>query len=68
MINDVFWDMLDVGVIAYMDNILINTETVEEHITLIRQVIERLRKARLCLSMKKSSFLLGGSLSQSLAR
>ena len=29
MINDVFRDMLDVGVIAYMDDILIYTETVE---------------------------------------
>jgi len=28
MINDVFRDMLDVGVITYMDDILIYTETV----------------------------------------
>jgi len=34
MINDVFRDMLDVGVIAYMDDILIYTETVEEHVAL----------------------------------
>ena len=32
MINDVFRDMLDVGVIACMDDILIYTETVEEHV------------------------------------
>jgi len=56
MINDVFRDMLDVGVIAYMDDILIYTETVEEHVALVRRVMERLRKARLCLSIKKSSF------------
>ena len=47
MINDVFGDMLDVGVIAYMDDILIYTETVEEHVALVRRVMERLRKARL---------------------
>jgi len=56
MINDVFRDMLDVGVIAYMDDILIDTETVEEHVALVRQIMERLRKARLGVSIKKSSF------------
>jgi len=56
MINDVFHDMLDVAVIAYMDDILIYTETVEEHVALVRRVRERLRKARLCVSIKKSSF------------
>jgi len=48
--------MLDVGVMAYMDNILIYTETVEEHVALVGRVMERLRKARLCVSIKKSSF------------
>ena len=56
MINDVFHDRLDVGVIAYMDDILIYTETVEEHVPLVRRVMERLRKARLCFSIKKSRF------------
>jgi len=56
MINEVFREMLDVGVIAYMDAILIYTETVEEHATLVRRVMERLRKARLSVSIKKSSF------------
>jgi len=39
-----------------MDDILIHTETVEEHVALVRRVMERLRKARLCVSIKKSSF------------
>jgi len=56
MINDVCRDMLDIGVIAYMDNILIYMETVEEHVALVRWVMERLPKAPLCLSIKKSSF------------
>ena len=56
MINDVFRDMLDVGVIAYMDDIRIYTETVEEHVALVRRVMERLRMLRLCVSIKKSSF------------
>jgi len=56
MINDVLRGMLDVGGIAYMDDIVIYTETVEEHDALLRRVMERLRKARLCVSIKKSSF------------
>jgi len=55
MINDVFRDMLDVGVITYMDEILIYTETVEEHVALVMRVIERLRKASLYVSIQKSS-------------
>jgi len=36
MINNVFRYILDVGVIAYMDDILIYAETVEEHVALVR--------------------------------
>jgi len=39
-----------------MDDILIYTETVEEHVALVRRVMKRLRKARLWVSIKKSSF------------
>ena len=56
MINDIFRDVLDEGVIAYMDDILIYSETIEEHVSLLRRVMERLRKARLCVNIKKSSF------------
>ena len=56
MINDVFRDLLDEGVIAYMDDILIYSETIEEHVALVRRVMEKLRKAGLCVSIKKSSF------------
>jgi len=56
MINDVFRDMLDVGVITDMDDILIYTETVQEHVALVRRVMERQRKSRLCVRITKSSF------------
>ena len=39
-----------------MDDILIYSETMEEHVAMVRKVMERLRKARLCVSIKKSSF------------
>jgi len=56
MINDGFGNMLDVRVIAYVEDILISTETVKEHVALVWRVMERLRMARLCVSIKKSSF------------
>jgi len=56
MINNVFSDMLYVGVIAYMDDILIYSETIEQHVAIVRQVMDRLRKAPLCVSIKKSCF------------
>ena len=52
MINYVFTDMLDAGVIAYMEDILIYSETIEEHVSLVRQVMEQLRKTRLCVIIK----------------
>jgi len=56
MINDVFRDMLDVGVIALMDDIRISAETVEEHVARVRWVRESPRKARLSVRTKKLSF------------
>src|SRR5207302_1410401 len=53
MINDIFRDVVGEGVIAYTDDILIYSETIEEHVSLVRRVIERLRKARLYVSIKK---------------
>jgi len=56
MIKDVFYDMLDVGVIAYMDDILIYSETIEEHVAIVRNVMDRLQKAGPCVRIKKSTF------------
>ena len=56
MLNNLFRDMLNVEVIAYLDAILIYTETVEEDVSWVRRVMERLRKARLWVSIKKSRF------------
>jgi len=56
MINDVFRAMLDVGVIAYMDTTPIHSVITEEHVPMVRKVMDRLRKAGLCVSIKKSTF------------
>jgi len=42
MINGIFRDLLDEGVIAYLDDILIYSEDEESHIDLVRRVMERI--------------------------
>ena len=56
MINEVLRELLDEGVIVYIDDILIYTETEEEHVILVQKVLEKLKKAHLCVSIKKSVF------------
>ena len=54
MINDVFHDLLDEGVVVYLDDILIYSEDEKSHIDLVRRVRDRIRVAKLCCSIKKS--------------
>lgn len=56
MINEVLRDLLDEGVIVYIDDILIYSETEAEHEQLVKKVLERLKANGLCASIKKSSF------------
>jgi hypothetical protein len=56
MINDVLRDLLDAGTVVYIDDILIYSENEEEHKALVKEVLERLKKAGLCVSLAKSKF------------
>ena len=47
---------MDEGVIVYIDDILIYSVTEEEHIVLVRRVLNKLREAHLCIAIKKSRF------------
>lgn len=47
---------LEPNVFVYLDDIVIATETFEEHLRLLRIVAERLRKAGLTISLDKSRF------------
>ena len=38
MVNTIFFDLLDRGVIVYLDDILIYTKTVDEHVKLLHDV------------------------------
>ena len=56
MINKVLRELLDEGVIIYINDILIYSETEEEHIRLVQKVLEKLKKAHLCMAINKSHF------------
>src|SRR5437763_14053880 len=54
--NYVLDDLIDKGVIVYINNILIYTETEEEYIQLVMKVLELLHDAGLCVTLEKSVF------------
>jgi len=53
MMNHVFSDMIDLGLLIYMDNILVYAKTEEEHHGLVEQVLKRLQKNHLAVSPDK---------------
>jgi hypothetical protein len=57
MINDLFIELIDRQVvIVYMDDILVFTETLEEHREAVRRVLEILEKNKLYLKAEKCEF------------
>jgi hypothetical protein len=44
MLNEIFKDMIDIGIVAYIDDILIYSQTKEEHEKLIKEALGRLQK------------------------
>jgi len=53
MMNHIFSDLLDVGVLAYMDDMLIYAKTEEEHDRLVKEVLGRLQAHGLAVSPEK---------------
>jgi len=53
MMNHVFSDMIDLGLIAYMDDILIYAKTREEHDRIVREALKRLQENGLAVSPEK---------------
>ena len=57
MMNTIFKDEIDSGkVIIYLDDILIFTETLEEHELMVRKVLQKLRDNKLFLKHTKCEF------------
>ncbi len=54
--NDTFWDMLDKWVIIYIDDILIYSNTIKEHIQHVRAVLKRLTQHQLYAKLEKCEF------------
>ena len=53
MMNHILSDLLDVGVLAYMDDILIYAKNEEEHDRLVKKVLGRLQAHGLAVSPEK---------------
>jgi hypothetical protein len=53
MMNYIFQDLLDLGLIVYLDNILIYAETEEEHDRIVTEVLKCLAANGLAISQDK---------------
>lgn len=56
LINEVLHKHLFKGVLVYLDDILIYTETMEEHVKLVKAVLKKLLEAQLYIKLSKSEF------------
>jgi len=44
--NHIFRDMIDLGLLAYIDDLLIYAKTEEEYDTIVKEVLQRLQENR----------------------
>ncbi|MBW0499947.1 hypothetical protein O181_039662 [Austropuccinia psidii MF-1] len=56
LVNDIFYDRLDVYVVAYLDDIMVFSKSEEEHVTHVSTGIARLRAKNLFLKASKCLF------------
>ena len=57
MMKNLFIDMLDKGVVVFLDDVLIYSTTVEEHFELLEKVFASLCKHEFYCKLKKCSFI-----------
>lgn len=58
MMNRIFFELLDCGVLCYLDDLLVYSRSVEEHMVLLDKVFGLLAKHKLFLKEKKCSLFL----------
>ncbi|KAJ2984544.1 hypothetical protein NUW58_g6005 [Xylaria curta] len=56
MMNDIFHDLIDAGLLVYLDDLLIYAETLEEHDKLVIEVLQRLSKHHLAVAPQKCTW------------
>ena len=56
LINDTLWEYLDDFYTAYLDEILVYSNTLEKHQQHIQKVLENLKRAHLQVELEKSEF------------
>jgi hypothetical protein len=56
MMTEIRWDLINQGVVVYIDDILIYARTMEEHVLLVKEVLERLYIWNHAISIKKCRF------------
>jgi len=56
MMNKILREFLDQGVVVNLDDILIYSENMDDHIELVQKVLDRLEQHNLAVSLKKSVF------------
>lgn len=54
--NDILWPFTNSFVVIYLDDILIFSQSWEEHLHNIWQVIQTLRPYKLCVNLEKCTF------------
>ncbi|MBW0507764.1 hypothetical protein O181_047479 [Austropuccinia psidii MF-1] len=56
LVNDIFQDLIDVDVVAYLDDIMVFSKSEEEHVTDVSTVLSRLRANNLFAKASKCLF------------
>ena len=58
IMNSIFFDIFDKGVLCYLDDLLVYSRTLEDHVKLLDEVFALLSKHKLYLKEKKCSLFL----------
>ena len=56
LMNDVFYEFVDRFVVVYLDNIVIYSESLEDHLEHLRKVLSKLREHQLYVKKEKCEF------------
>ena len=56
--NNIFFELLDEGVVCYLDDLIVYSRSIEEHIVLLDRVFGLLKRHKLYLKESKCSLFL----------